>query len=146
MTQKLEFDPRFTREEGGLAVKSPSKSVVFIAWGELRKIVKKLPTPADHSKYSMEQAARNARGKLNYLEERVMEINGHNVAYSRAGIEVSGGLLGPRRRNQVMESVHLHCDRTSRYFVIYTSSGQGKPDSQRKDDVFGVLTRTFKCH
>jgi hypothetical protein len=146
VTQKLEFDPRFTREEGSVAVKSPMKSVVFISWGELRKIVKRLPTPAEHSKYSMERAAKNARGRLNQAEQREVEINGHPAAYSRAGIEVSRGILGPRRPNQEIQSVHLHCDKTSRYFVIYTSSDWGNPDAQGRDDVFRVVTGTFKCH
>ena len=121
-SQKLEFDPKFTREEGSVAVKSPTKSVVFVTWGDLRKVVKKLPTPRDHSRYSMERAARSARGKLNQVEQRDMRINGHSAAFSRAEIAIPRGMMGPQRPNQEIESVHFHCNITSRYFVIYTSS------------------------
>lgn len=145
-TQKLEFDPKFTREEGSVAVKSPTKSVVFVTWGDLRRIVKRLPSPAEHSKYSMERAAKSARGKLNKAELRDAEINGHSVAYSRAEVEMPKVILGPHRPDQQIESMHLHCDRTSRYFVIYTSSDWGGPSAQDREDVFRVVTRTFKCH
>jgi hypothetical protein len=146
VSQKLEFDPKFTREGGSVAVKSPSKSVVFVTWGELRRVIKKLPTPREHSKYSMERAARSARGRLNHVEQRDVQINGHSAAYSRAEVEVPRGMLGPQRPNQEIVSVHFHCDRTSRYFVIYTSSDWGGPSAPGRDDVFRVVTETFKCH
>jgi len=146
ISQKLEFDPKFAREGGSVAVKSPSKSVVFVTWGELRRIVKKLPTPKDHSRYSMERAAKNSRGKLKQVEQRDVRINGHYAAYSRAEIEMPRGMLGPQRPKQEILSVHFHCDRTSRYFVIYTSSDWGGPGVQERDDVFRVVTETFRCH
>jgi len=145
-SQKLEFDPKFTREEGSVAVKSPTKSVVFVSWGDLRKVVKKLPTPREHSKYNMESAAKSARGKLKQLEQRDGLINGHPAAYSRAEVEVPRGMLGPRRPNREIESVHFHCDRTSRYFVIYISSEWGGPKAPEREEVFRVVTETFRCH
>ena len=146
LSQKLEFDPKFTREEGSVALKSPTKSVVFVTWGELQRIAKKLPTPREHSRYSMERAARSARGKLNQVEQRDVQINGHPAAYSRVEVEMPRGLLGPQRSNQEIVSVHFHCDRTSRYFVIYTSSDWGGHSAQGRDDVFRVVTESFRCH
>jgi len=146
LSQKLEFDPKLTREGGSVAVKSPAKSVVFVTWGDLRRVVKKLPTPREHSRYSMERAAKSARGRLNQVEQRDVQINGHPAAYSRAVVEVPKVLLGPRRPNQVIESVHFHCDRSSRYFVIYTSSDWGGSDATGGEGAFPIVTETFKCH
>ena len=145
-TQKLEFDPKFTRQEGSVAVKSPTKSVVFVTWGELGKVARKLPTPREHSKYSMERAATNARGKLNLIEQREVQLNGHVAAYSRVEVEAPKGMLGPQRPNQEIESVHVHCERTSRYFVIYTSSDWGGRKAPEREEVFRVVTETFRCH
>jgi hypothetical protein len=146
VSQKLEFDPKFTREEGSVAVKSPTKSVVFVTWGDLKRVSKKLPTPREHSKYSMERAARSVRGRLNQVEQRDVQINGHSAAYSRAEVEVPRGILGPRRPNQEIVSVHFHCNETSRYFVVYTSSDSGGSRAQPREDVFRIVTETFKCH
>ena len=146
VSQKLEFDPKFTREEGSVAVKSLTRSVVFVTWGELRRVTKKLPTPREHSKFSMERAARSARGRLNQVEQKDLQINGHPAAYSRAEIEIPRGMFGPQRPNQVISSVHFHCDKTSRYFVIYTSSGSRGAGAPERDDVFQIVTETFKCH
>ena len=145
VTQKLEFDPRFTRGAGSVAVKSPTRSVVFVTWGELQKVVTKLPTPREHSKYSMDRAAKNAKGTLKPKESRDVEVNGHSAAYSRAEIEMPRGMLGPPRRNQEIESVHLHCERTSRYFVIFRSVDLGRT-REPGDDVLQVVAGSFKCH
>jgi len=146
MSQKLEFDPKFTREQGSVAVKSPTKSVVFVTWGELQRITKKLPTSREHSRYSMERAAKSARGKLNHVEEGEMQINGHPAAYSRAEVAMPRGLLGPQRPNQVITAVHFHCDNTSRYFVIYTSTDWGGAGAEGREDVFRAVTKSFRCH
>ena len=143
---KLEFDPKFTREEGNLALKSPSRHVVFVSWGDLRRVINKLPTSMDHSRFSMERAARSARGKLNILEQREVKVNGHSATYSRAEVEGSGGIMGSGRRTQEIESLHLHCERTSRYFVIYTSFERSEPREWKQDDTLRIVTNSFKCH
>ena len=145
-SHKLEFDPKFTRQAGSVAVKSPSKSVVFVTWGELQRIIKKLPTPREYSSYSMERAAKSSRGRLSQIEQKDAEINGHAATYGRAEVEVPRGMIGPRRPKQEIVSVHFYCDRTSRYFVIYTSSDWGGPRAQGRDDVFRFVTETFRCH
>ena len=125
---------------------SPSKCVVFVSWGVLRRVLNKVPTPREHSRYSMERAAKNSRGRLSQVEQKDVQINGHAAAYSRAEGEVPRGMLGPQRPKQEIVSVHFHCDRTSRYFVIYTSSDWGGPGVQGRDEVFRVVTETFRCH
>lgn len=145
-SHRLEFDPKFTREEGSLAIKSPSKRVVFVSWGDLRKIVNKLPTSTEHSKFSRERAARRTRGKMNLLEQREAKVNGHWAAYSRIEIEGPGGIMGTRRRTEEIESLHLHCDRTSHYFVIYTSSVPAGPKEPEQSDTLWIVANSFKCH
>jgi len=54
-------------------------------------------------------------------------------------------MLAPRMRNEEIESVHLHCDKTARYIVIYTSSEVGT-SGEPKDGVLHVVTSSLKCH
>jgi len=143
---RLEFDPKFTREEGSLAIKSPSKSVIFVSWGDLHKVVRKLPTAADHSKYSMERAKKNTRGTLNIVEQREMRVNGHSAAFGHAKVETPGILVGAGKRSQEIESLHLHCENTSRYFVVYTSLEPEGPKGRERHDTLLSVISTFKCH
>ena len=145
ITNRLEFDPKFSREEGSLAIKSPSKMVVFLSWGDLRKIIKKLPTPKEHSRFSMERAVRASRGPLTIIEEKETIVNGHPGAYNHFKVEAPGILPGGRRRNQEMESLHLHCENSSRYYVIYTSLAPGTKDPDRDGTLWTVIG-TFRCH
>jgi len=145
-SNKLEFDPKFTREEGNLAVKSPSKSVVFVSWGDLRKIVKKLPNAEEHSKFSVERVVKTTQGSLTIIEQKEMTINGHRAAYKHVRVEAPKGPLIMRRRDQEIESLHLHCDRTSRYFVIYANLQPDRPSGEGQDDTLKIIATTFKCH
>jgi hypothetical protein len=146
VTNKLEFDPKFTREEGSVAIKSPSKLVVFVSWGDLRKVVNKLPTPEEHSKFSMERAARVARGRLTILEQRETTTNGHLGAYNHFKVETSGMPLGGRGQSQEMESLHLHCRNSSRYYIIYVSLAPDRTKDSGRDDALWTVINTFKCH
>jgi hypothetical protein len=146
VANKLEFDPKFTREEGSLAIKSPSKLVVFVSWGDLRKVVNKLPTPKEHAKFSMERAARAARGRLTILEQKETMTNGHLGAYNHFKVETSGSPLGGRGRSQEMESLHLHCENSSRYYVIYISLAPDRTRDPGRDDALWTVINTFKCH
>jgi hypothetical protein len=146
LSHRLEFDPKFTREEGNLAIKSPSNSVVFVSWGDLRKIVKKLPNAEEHSKYSVERVVKTTQGKLTIVEQKEMTINGHRATYKHVRVEASRGPLMVRRGNQEIKSYHLHCDRTSRYFVIYTNLQPDRPSGPEQDDTLKIVAATFKCH
>src|SRR5271163_1757906 len=53
--RKLEFNPKFKRTDGDVAVKTPDKAVVFVSWGELEKVVKKAPGVEDHAKFSLDR-------------------------------------------------------------------------------------------
>jgi hypothetical protein len=146
LSHRLEFDPKFTREEGSVAIKSPSNAVVFVSWGDLRKIVKKLPNPEEHSKFSVERVVKHTQGRLTIVEQKEIMINGHRAAYKHVRVEAPKGPIIVRRRDQEIESLHLHCDRTSRYFVIYTNVQPDRLGGVGQDDTLKIVAATFKCH
>jgi len=145
ITDRLEFNPKFRREAGDLAVKSPTRSVVFVSWGELDKAVKKLPTPADHANFSIEKIAKETRGKLSSREQKEIPVSGHMAAYNHVKVETPGGAFGGGRREQEIESLHIHCENTSRYFVVYATYGPDNSDDARRRTIRTII-ESFKCH
>ncbi len=143
-TRKLEFNPKFKRTDGDVAVKSPEKAVVFVSWGELERVIKKAPTIEAHAKFSLERVKKSVQGKMTSVDHRVMDVNGHRAEYNDVKILVPRrGLLGKGTEQQVT-SVHVHCDRTGRYFVIYTTSTPNNVKDQQR--TLQGIVETLRCH
>ena len=142
--RKLEFNPKFKRTDGDVAVKAPDKAVVFVSWGELERIVKKAPTIEDHAKFSLDRVKKSVQGKLNQVEHKRIDVNGHPAEYNHVKILVPRrGLLG-RGSEQEVTSVHIHCPKTGRYFVIYATSTGGNAGEQKT--ALESITETLRCH
>ncbi len=143
-SRKLEFNPKFKRTDGDVAVKSPEKAVVFVSWGELAKIEKKAPTIEAHADFSLERVKKSVQGKMSAVEHKEIEVNDHRALYNSVKIQVpKRGLFG-RAQEQEVTSVHLHCDKSKRYYVIYaTSNEQNLAEQQR---VLQGIIDTFHCH
>lgn len=143
-SRKLEFNPKFKRSDGDVAVKAPDKSVVFVSWGELEKISKKAPTVEKHSEFSLDRVKKSVQGKMNSIEHKEIDVNGHRALYNNVKIQVpKRGLFG-RAQEQEVASVHLHCDRSKRYFVIYATSNPENIADQKR--TMEGITETLRCH
>ena len=143
-SRKLEFNPKFKRTDGDVAVKAPDKSVVFVSWGELEKIAKKAPTIEDHAKFSLDRVKKSVQGKMASVDHREIDINGHRALYNDVKIQVPRRGLFGRGQEQEVASVHLHCDKTKRYYVIYaTSTPENRADQKRT--MQGIMD-TLRCH
>ena len=142
--RKLEFNPKFKRTDGDVAVKAPDKAVVFVSWGELEKVMKKAPTIEDHAKFSLDRVKKSVQGKMNQVEHEQIDVNGHRAEYNHVKIQVPRrGLMG-RATEQEVTSVHLHCAQTGRYFVIYaTSTTENSVQQQR---TLKEIIETLRCH
>lgn len=143
-SRKLEFNPKFKRTDGDVAVKSPEKAVVFVSWGQLEKIAKKAPTIEDHAKFSLERVKKSVQGKMTSVDRKEMEVNGHPALYNNVRIQVpKRGLFG-RAQEQEVTSVHVHCPESQRYYVIYTTSNDLNVAEQQKT-LQGIID-TLRCH
>ncbi len=143
-SRKLEFNPKFKRTDGDVAVKSPEKAVVFVSWGELEKIAKKAPTIEEHAKFSLERVKKSVQGKMVAVDHKDIEVNGHPALYNSVRIQVpKRGLFG-RAQEQEVTSVHLHCPQSQRYYVIYTTSNNDNVADQQRT-LQGII-ETLRCH
>lgn len=142
---KLEFNPKFERGEGDVAIKWPTNEHIFVSWGPLEKIKNKVGNAEAHANFSLEKIKKNQRAKVTRLEHLLREVNGHHSSYDHIKLEIpSTGLFGGKPQFQEIRSFHLHCDRTSRYFVIYESTSPERA-KERQDAIESVVT-SFACH
>jgi len=141
---KLEFNPKFKREDGDVAVKSPEKAVVFVSWGELEKIIKRAPTIEDHAKFSLDRVRKSVQGRMTVVDREEVVVNGHTALSNHVKVEVPRRGFFGKPREQEVRSVHLHCDQSSRYFVIYATCTAENTEEQGRT-VKGIC-ETFHCH
>jgi len=144
MSAKLEFNPKFTRADGDVAVKSPGKANVFVSWGDLEKVVKKAPTIEDHAKFSLDRVRKSVQGKMTPIETKQVQVCGHDALFNHVRIEVpKRGLFG-KGPLQDVRSVHLHCDPTQRFFVIYSTATEANDEALSKT-MQGIVD-SLQCH
>jgi hypothetical protein len=143
-TSKLEFNPKFTRSEGDVAVKAPEKANVFVSWGDLEKVVKKAPTIQDHAKFSLDRVRKSVQGKMTQVESRDITVCGHNAVFNHVRIEVPRRGLFGKGPLQDVRSVHLHCDPTRRFFVIYSTATEANEQTQSR--TMQEIVDSLQCH
>lgn len=144
---RVEFNPKSRREAGDVVFHFPDREKVFLSWGKLEDVQKKFQSVEDHAETSLKTIKKNSHVK-NF--ERVvhdsLEVNSHKAAFNRAKLdEIPPGLFG--RKSGVKRealSLHVHCDLTSRYYVIYTVLSPNAPEDF--SDLFLNMVHSFKCH
>jgi len=144
-TAKLEFNPKLTRETGGVAVKSSRDSVVFVTWGPLEKIPQKADEAEDHANFNLERIENRTRRRLTSLEHKVQETNGHDSVYNVVMLEPTGGVFGRgKREEETVRSLHIHCETSGRYFVVYCVTNKKNGDQQSL--ALETVINSFRCH
>lgn len=142
---KIEFNPKFKREGGDVAVKLSGEYNTFVSWGMLAKLPERLSSISEHAKYSIENVRKSVQGKATSIENKQVDVNGHRAEYNHVRVDVPGrGFLARKGQVQEIHSLHIHCSESSRYFVIYGSSTPEKADSQGR--TVAMLLDSFRCH
>lgn len=143
-TSKLEFNPKFKREDGDVAVKSPDKANIFVSWGNLDKVIKKAPTIQDHAKFSLDRVKKSVQGKMTTLESKDVKVAGHDAVFNHVKIEVPRRGIFGKGTLQEVRSVHLHCDQTHRFYVIYSTATEGNKEVQGR--TMQEIVDSLQCH
>ena len=143
---RIEFDPKSRRAEGHVIFNSPENDNVFLTWGLLDKIRGKydsLEAQAEAS-YSRIAYGRDVM-KLNPIETKTIELNGHRTIFKHFVMERAIGLRMIRARSKEIWSIHLQCKNTDRYFIIYEST-PNTSRSQEQSEIFSHMKDSFVCH
>lgn len=144
---RIEFNPKSRREAGDVAFHFPDREKVFLSWGKLEDAQKRFATPEEHAEHSLDVTRKNRQVKnFERVDEDSLEINSHTAPYNRAKMEeLSASLMrGQRTKKREALSLHLHCEQSSRYFVIYTLLSPNAPEDFA--DLFLDMVRSFRCH
>jgi hypothetical protein len=148
---RVEFNPKSKREGGDVVFHFPEKEKIFISWGDLARARKKFPTVEAQAEHSLKViAARREVKNLHRTRQESLDINSHKAQYN--GIQLdevrSSFLWSAKGRTRKAYSLHVHCDDSSRYFVIYTLPPANMPDDTPDDlgELMLKMVRSFRCH
>ena len=144
---RIEFNPKGRREAGDIVFHFPDREKVYLSWGNLENAQKKFPTAEQHAEHSLKNVRKDSHAKsVEKITQDSLEINSHRAFYNRVKIEEIPSSLFPGKktvRRQAL-TVHLHCEATSRYFVVYALLSANAPEDFA--DLFLHMVHSFKCH
>jgi len=144
---RLELNPKARREKGDVVFHLEEGFKVFLSWGRLEEARKRYATAAAQASASIERSVKSTRAKLDGTPEtKSLKIQGHDAAYTHArmSVERGGFPFGSRRVTQDSHSLHLQCDDSGRYYVVYAFA---RPEtSEQVGKIFEPIMLSLKCH
>ena len=146
---RVEFNPKSRREAGDIVFHFPDREKLYLSWGDLEKAQKKFgdaQKQAEHSLGSVKKS-QNVK-KMEKITTDTLTINSHLAAYNRVKLEETPPGIFPGKRRSIAHetySLHLHCDKSSRYFVVYTMLSPNAPQDFG-EVVFMRMAKSFACH
>jgi hypothetical protein len=144
---RLEFNPKSRREKGDLVFHTSDGSKIFLSWGSLAEAKKRYATAAEQASDSIKRSLKGAPGKLEGPPEtRAMKILDHDATYShaRALLEWRRFPFGSSRMIRDTYAMHLHCDKSARYYVIY-AFGRDSASEELRRSIEPIMS-SLKCH
>ena len=144
---RLELNSKTRREKGDLVFHLEEGLRVFLSWGSLEEARKRYATAAAQATASIERSVKSTRAKLDGAPKtKSVRIQGHDAVYTHARmvVERGGFPFGTRRVTQDSYSMHIQCDDSGRYYVVY---GFTRPEtSEQFGEVFEPIMSSLKCH
>lgn len=144
---RIEFNPKSRRGEGDVVFHFPDRAKIFLSWGDLEKASKKFQTVDEHADHSLKRikTAGNVKG-FEPISHDSFKVQSHSGIYNKAKFEeVAVGFFSGKRKNpREAHSVHVHCQETGRYFVIYSLLPMEGTFNYPK--IFSVMAKSLHCH
>ena len=144
---RVEFNPKSRREAGDIVFHFPDREKVFLSWGILEKAEKKFATAEEQAEHSLKSVKKSSNvKKIDKVASDTFHLNSHNAVYNRVRVdEISRALFGGKNTiPHEAHSLHLHCDKSARYFVLYAMLSPRAPEDF--GDLFVQMAKSFKCH
>ena len=159
----VEFSSKSRREAGDIAFHYSSKKNIYLAWGDLTKTRKMFQTVDEQAEQSIKVVTKNRDiRKVERVTQDSLTINSHKAVYNRLRLVEAPRGFGSKYKTLLYLSspiylfldrkpvkheafsVHLHCERTSRYFVIYSLVSGEAPENF--PSIIMSMMNSFQCH
>jgi hypothetical protein len=144
---RLELNPKARRGRGDVVFHLEDGIKIFLSWGSLEDARKRYATAAAQASASIDRSVKSTRAKLDGTPEtKNLKIQGHDATYTHARmfVERGGFPFGSRRVTQDSHSMHVQCDESGRYYVVYAF---GRPEtSEQVGKIIEPIMLSLKCH
>ena len=146
---RVEFNAKSRRESGDVVFHLPDKVErvrIFLSWGDLEKVSKRFQTPEEHAEFSLD-AMKKGKNVKNFerISRDTLSLHNHSGSVNKVKFdERSVGLTGSKNIPREAYSLHVHCAKSNRYFVLYTMTPSGS--GGRYDKIMDSMRDSFKCH
>jgi hypothetical protein len=148
---RVEMRGKSGKQKGDVIFQSPAGPRIFLSWGPLALVATRFPVLEKHADNSLANVKKMQNVKsLEIVDRRREKINGHDAVYTHAKvILVQRMMVRKYTSGRDIQSIHLHCHASNRYFVIYNpvdNALAAQPESKAEIDLLALASSTFKCH
>lgn len=144
---RIEFNPKSRREAGDVVFHFPDREKLFVTWGALEKVQAKFPTVEQQAEQTLKNISKTGNVRnFERVKQDSIEVGSHRAVFNHVKLdETAGGFLpGKRTLKHETYSVHLHCQDSARYFVIYTMLSPNAPPDF--GELYTTMVHSFRCH
>jgi hypothetical protein len=147
---RAEIRSKSRRDKGDVIFTSLKGERIFASWGPLALVSKRFPVLEKHADHSFDNIKKMQNVKsLEFTDRRRVQINGHSAVFTRAKVKLGQRLMIKKfYTDRDVQSIHLHCDNSGRYFIVYNPVDDAvvTPEDRSDVDLLDIGTRTLKCH
>ena len=144
---KVKLDAKSSRNEGNVAFESTEDGSVIVSWGPLTLAKERYSSLGEHARSSIERIRIEPKAKkVELIESKKVHVNTHEAVLSHIRMLFSLRRFWPfsKRFQEEIRSLHIHCEASQRYFVVY---GMTTPDqSNLQKSIFNKIIKSFSCH
>ena len=142
----ISIDEKSSRESGFLRIRLGTEAMINVVWGPLEKMKEKLPSPKDHAEYALKRIKREGdvmKVKLLSVERADTDLHEAYIAHSKV-TRVFGAFLMYKYIEQEMLSLHVYCEESGRFFVVYGITGSTL--FPEYEETIRKILLSFRCH
>jgi len=142
----VSIDEKSSRKSGFLRIRVGTEAMINVVWGPLEKMKEKLPSPKDHAEYALKRIKREGDVtdvELLSVERADTDLHEAYIAHSKV-TRIFGAFLMYKYIEQEMLSLHVYCEESGRFFVVYGITGPTL--FPEYEETIRKILLSFRCH